>query len=196
MVDQSLDGHSDDTDLEKTLHQLLTAEHPRLDEVEEPRADCEAGDQKHFTLESILGDADEEVFFDLDEGKRPPTEDLPEGITKKPKIEDKDIYEQLLTPASLSPQSIDGNQSNGNGGKFGNEFTMSQVAETKQRIINTHKLLLNFNFLKDGYARTCVEFKKAMHHLRDSEIQRAHLLQENEQLKNQVAALRAKLESS
>lgn len=190
MVDQQFEENSNDTDLEKTLHHLLTAENPSLDESQ---LENETTGQKHFTLQSILEDANEDIFFDLDEGKRSPSEDLPESNVKRAKIDGKVIYEQLLTPASLSPQSIDGNQS---GGKCSNEFTMNQVAEMKRRIINTHKLLLNFNFLKEGYARTCVEFKKVMHHLKDSEIHRAHLLQENEQLREQVAALTAQLELS
>ena len=70
-----------------------------------------------------------------------------------------------------------------------NEFTMLQVADVKKRIINTHKLILNFNFLKDGYARTCVELKKAMGCLKDSELHRAQLMAENEHLKKQLAAL-------
>lgn len=70
-----------------------------------------------------------------------------------------------------------------------NEFTMHQVADVKKRIINTHKLILNFNFLKDGYARTCVELKKAMSCLKDSELHRAHLMAENEHLKRKLAAL-------
>ncbi|CAB4253933.1 similar to Saccharomyces cerevisiae YDR184C ATC1 Nuclear protein, possibly involved in regulation of cation stress responses and/or in the establishment of bipolar budding pattern [Maudiozyma barnettii] len=73
--------------------------------------------------------------------------------------------------------------------KYTNEFTMTQVTDIKKRIVSTHKLILNFNFLKDGYARTCVELKKAMMCLKDSEIHRAHLLTENEQLKKEIAAL-------
>lgn len=73
--------------------------------------------------------------------------------------------------------------------KYTNEFTMMQVTDVKKRIINTHKLMLNFNFLKDGYARTCVQLKKTMNCLKDSEVHRAHLLAENEQLKQKLAAL-------
>lgn len=198
MVDQEYEKGSNENDLEKTLHHLLTAENSHLedDDDDKPAMDSEFTGQKHLTLESILEDADGDIFFDLDEGKRSPVEDLQEGNVKRVKAEGKIIYEQLLSPASLSPQSMDGNQSSGNSGKLSNEFTMSQVAETKRRIINTHKLLLNFNFLKDGYARTCVEFKKVMHHLRDSEVHRAHLLQENQQLRDQLAALTAKMEAS
>ncbi|SMN19850.1 similar to Saccharomyces cerevisiae YDR184C ATC1 Nuclear protein, possibly involved in regulation of cation stress responses and/or in the establishment of bipolar budding pattern [Maudiozyma saulgeensis] len=75
--------------------------------------------------------------------------------------------------------------------KYTNEFTMTQVTDIKKRIVSTHKLILNFNFLKDGYARTCVELKKAMMCLKDSEIHRAHLLTENEQLKKELAALKS-----
>lgn len=76
--------------------------------------------------------------------------------------------------------------------KLTKEYTMHQISEMKKRIINTHKLLLNFNFLKDSYAKTCIELKKSLNALRDSEIHRAHLLLENEQLKTKLL----KLESS
>ena len=79
------------------------------------------------------------------------------------------VFKQIPTPKPLT-----------------NEFTMLQVSEMKKRIINTHKLLLNFNYLKDGYARTCVELKKTLECLRDSEIHRAHLLLENERLKKRL----------
>ncbi|CCE62391.1 hypothetical protein TPHA_0C02380 [Tetrapisispora phaffii CBS 4417] len=70
--------------------------------------------------------------------------------------------------------------------KLTNAFTMNQVSEMKQRIINTHKLLLNFNLLKDSYAKTCVEMKNALVNLKDAEIHRAHLLIENENLKREL----------
>ncbi|SCU96807.1 LAFA_0G08218g1_1 [Lachancea sp. 'fantastica'] len=70
--------------------------------------------------------------------------------------------------------------------KFSEEFTMAQVADVKKRIINTHKLFLNFNFLKDGYARTSVELKRSLLRLKQSEIHRAHLMHENEQLRKLV----------
>ncbi|SCV04106.1 LANO_0G08196g1_1 [Lachancea nothofagi CBS 11611] len=79
--------------------------------------------------------------------------------------------------------------------KFTNEFTMAQVTDVKKRIINTHKLLLNFNFLKDGYARTSVELKRTLLRLKQSEIHRAQLLQENEQLKRLVIEQSEKLET-
>ncbi|SCU81803.1 LADA_0C01156g1_1 [Lachancea dasiensis] len=79
--------------------------------------------------------------------------------------------------------------------KLTNEFTMAQVADVKKRIISTHKLLLNFNFLKDGYARTTVELKKALLRLKQSEIHRAQLLQENEQLKRLVIEQNEKLKA-
>ena len=79
------------------------------------------------------------------------------------------VFKQIPTPKPLT-----------------NEFTMLQVSEMKKRIINTHKLLLNFNYLKDGYARTCVELKKTLECLRDSELHRAHLLLENERLKKKL----------
>ncbi|KAG0666042.1 alpha,alpha-trehalase [Maudiozyma exigua] len=78
--------------------------------------------------------------------------------------------------------------------KYTKEFTMKQVSDMKKRIINSHKLILNFNFLKDRYARTCAELKKAMNCLKDSEIHRTHLITENEQLKNQVADLKRQLQ--
>ncbi|CCK68143.1 Atc1p KNAG_0A04720 [Huiozyma naganishii CBS 8797] len=71
--------------------------------------------------------------------------------------------------------------------KLTNEYTMKQVSEMKKRIINTHKLILNFNFLKDGYARTCIELKKSLQSLKESEVHRAHLLLENEQLRERLA---------
>lgn len=73
--------------------------------------------------------------------------------------------------------------------KLTNQYTMHQVSEMKKRIINTHKLMLNFNFLKDSYAKSCVELKKSLNSLKDSEIHRAHLLLENEQLKARVLEL-------
>lgn len=73
--------------------------------------------------------------------------------------------------------------------KLTNQYTMHQVSEMKKRIINTHKLMLNFNFLKDSYAKTCVELKKSLNSLKDSEIHRAHLLLENEQLKARLLEL-------
>ncbi len=63
----------------------------------------------------------------------------------------------------------------------------------KARIINTHKLLLNFNFIKEGYARSCIQLKKTMDSLKDSEIHRAHLLVENDDLKQQILELTQKL---
>ncbi|CUS22117.1 LAQU0S04e08592g1_1 [Lachancea quebecensis] len=78
--------------------------------------------------------------------------------------------------------------------KLTNEFTMLQVADVKKRIINTHKLMLNFNFLKDGYARTCVELKRTLLRLKQSEVHRAQLLQENERLKRLVIEQNDKLE--
>ncbi|QLQ82309.1 hypothetical protein HG537_0H00700 [Torulaspora globosa] len=189
MVDQEFDGDSNERELEETLHHLLTAEHTPLEQNEDIPMDCEIQQQKHLTLDSLLADADSEIFYDLHDGNTPGPE-IQETKGKRATIDGKIIYEQILSPASLSPSSTDGNHANG-----GTEFTMNQVAEMKQRIINTHKLLLNFNFLKDGYARTCVEFKKAMHHLRDSEIHRAHLVQENQELRNKIAELTAKLEN-
>lgn len=79
--------------------------------------------------------------------------------------------------------------------KLTNEFTMLQVADVKRRIINTHKLMLNFNFLKDGYSRTCVELKRTLLRLKQSEIHRTRLLQENEQLKRLVIEQNEKLNS-
>lgn len=79
--------------------------------------------------------------------------------------------------------------------KFTNEFTMAQVSEMKKRIINTHKLILNFNFLKDGYTRSCTELKRTMVKLKQSECHRAHLLRENENLKRLVLELSEKLET-
>ncbi|QLL31901.1 hypothetical protein HG536_0C00680 [Torulaspora globosa] len=192
MVDQEFNGNSNERELEETLHHLLTAEHTPLDQDDDVPMDSEIQQQKHLTLDSLLADADSEIFYDLNDGSTPGAEIL-EAKGKRATIDGKIIYEQILSPASLSPSSTDGSQTSG--GSSGNEFTMSQVAEMKQRIINTHKLLLNFNFLKDGYARTCVEFKKAMHHLRDSEVHRAHLVQENQELRDKIAELTAKLEN-
>lgn len=74
-----------------------------------------------------------------------------------------------------------------------NEFTMRQVSEMKKRIINTHKLILNFNFLKDGYARTCEELSKTVIKLKDSEFDRARLVKENQDLKKLVLQLSKQL---
>lgn len=200
MVDQDLNGNQNDRELEETLRHLLTVENSPLDQDDDVPMDSEIHQQKHLTLDSLLAGGDTEIFYDLGDGSTPGPE-IQEIKGKRATIDGKIIYEQILSPASLSPSSIDGNVStNGNNGntdanKYSNEFTMCQVAEMKQRIINTHKLLLNFDFLKDGYARTCVEFKKAMHHLKDSEIHRAHLVHENQQLRAQVAELTAKLEN-
>ncbi|EDO16862.1 hypothetical protein Kpol_1024p15 [Vanderwaltozyma polyspora DSM 70294] len=76
--------------------------------------------------------------------------------------------------------------------KFTNEFTMKQVFEMKQRMINTHKLMLNFNLLKDSYSKTCIELKKSLVLLKDIEISRSHLIVENEQLKLELKALKQK----
>ncbi|AET39256.1 Atc1p Ecym_4180 [Eremothecium cymbalariae DBVPG len=81
-------------------------------------------------------------------------------------------------------------------GKLTDEFTMQQVTETKKRIINTHKLILNFNFLKDSYTRSCTELKRTMFKLKESESHRAGLVKENEQLKRLVLELSERLESS
>lgn len=70
-----------------------------------------------------------------------------------------------------------------------NEYTVSQVAQMKRRIIDSHKLLLNFNVIKDNYARACVQLKRSVTALKDSEIHRAHLILENEELKKQLQAL-------
>lgn len=59
----------------------------------------------------------------------------------------------------------------------------------KRRIIDSHKLLLNFNVIKDNYARACVQLKRSVTALKDSEIHRAHLILENEELKKQLQAL-------
>ncbi|SCV04711.1 LAMI_0H18470g1_1 [Lachancea mirantina] len=72
------------------------------------------------------------------------------------------------------------------------EFLAAQVAETKRRMISTHKLLLNFNFLRDAYAKSCIDLKKSVTKLKESECRRAHLLQENEQLKSLVIQLSQK----
>lgn len=80
--------------------------------------------------------------------------------------------------------------------KLTNEYTMSQVAEMKKRIINTHKLMLNFNFLKDGYSRSCTELKRALVRLKQSEYHRAQLLIENEKLKKLALNLSQKLDES
>lgn len=234
MGNQEFNESLNDTDLENALHHLLTVEDPRIDhddinhdtvnKNEEPHQnesglDSDIIQEKHLTLESILENQDTGIFFDLDEDpnasrKRSQSiegDDSSELAAKRTKYMDKAIYDQLLSPASLSPSSTDENGrsktdnisltvptapvtiSKENEG-LGNEFTMKQVSEMKQRVMNTHKLLLNFNFLKDGYARTCVEFKKALHHLKDSEIHRAHLLQENEELKDKIAQLTVQLQ--
>lgn len=89
-----------------------------------------------------------------------------------------------ITKSAYSPQSFTHK-------KLTNEYTMHQISEMKKRIINTHKLLLNFNFLKDSYAKTCIELKKSLNALRDSELHRAHLLLENETLKAKLLELKS-----
>lgn len=131
------------------------------------------------------------------------------------------LYETLSPPESMSPLSEKNgacNSSNNNDSneqemssvkeevhsrkflkeillspKLTNQFTMTQVAEMKKRIINTHKLILNFNFLKDGYARTCNELRKAMIKLKDSEYDRARLIKENQDMRRLVLELSKKL---
>lgn len=140
---------------------------------------------------------------------------------KKKKSLLKTTNEPILSPASLSPSSSlassDTNESHlkiesmitditskidsarqdivsaTKPAKFTNEFTISQISEMKARIINTHKLLLNFNFIKEGYARSCIQLKKTMDSLKDSEIHRAHLLVENDDLKQQIVELTQKV---
>lgn len=79
--------------------------------------------------------------------------------------------------------------------KLTNEFTMMQVSEIKKRIFNTHKLMLNFNFLKDGYTRSCSELKKTINKLKESEYHRANLIRENENLKSLVLELTGALKN-
>ncbi|CAI4055615.1 hypothetical protein N7582_000385 [Saccharomyces uvarum] len=142
-------------------------------------------------------------------------------VSKKKKSVLKITNEPMLSPASISPSpslaSSDTNESHlkiesmitnitskidsarqdivsaTKPAKLTNEFTMNQISEMKARIINTHKLLLNFNFIKEGYARSCIQLKKTMDSLKDSEIHRAHLLVENDDLKQQVFELTQKL---
>ncbi|AQZ17302.1 ATC1 (YDR184C) [Zygosaccharomyces parabailii] len=246
MTDQeSLNEPLTHTDLERTLHQLLTVETSydnggKVTNVGE-LSDSEIIQGKHLTLESILNGSDIALELDPDadnnDRKRICTDNDQTLPSKKRNYVVTAGYDQhlnLLSPVSLSPSSTDDSTQrtyagppsssglrNGsqeldspaihekaaeqahtsqaleqNKGSVAttNAFTMAQVLETKKRIINTHKLILNFNFLKDGYARTCVEFKKSMHSLRDSEIRRAHLMEENEELRNKIKELTEKLD--
>ncbi|KAL3241611.1 Atc1p [Nakaseomyces bracarensis] len=79
---------------------------------------------------------------------------------------------------------------------YTNEFTMKEVAKMKRRVIDSHRLLLNFNVVKEGYARTCVQLKQSVIALKDSEIRRAHLMMENEDLKDELEQMKRKLELS
>ncbi|AGO13743.1 AaceriAGL127Cp [[Ashbya] aceris (nom. inval.)] len=79
--------------------------------------------------------------------------------------------------------------------KLTQEFTMQQVMETKRRIINTHKLILNFNFLKESYTRSCSELKRTVFKLKESECHRARLAKENEQLKRLVLELNERMKN-
>lgn len=230
-MDSDLIEVSEHTDLEKTLHHLLTTDTETGVEVDTEQRSAaitedhnESGDDdqhrsdetakcidiglfdsdiiegKHLTLESILDD-DDGMLFDLDDTSKKRLiseiniDEKHTNIHKKRRLESTP-YEQLLSPASLSPLSADDN-SNGSSifskindsksplaavsGK--KDFTAEQIKEIKKRIINTHKLMLNFNFLKDSYSKTCVEFKKVLNILKESEIHRSHLLKENEDLR-------------
>lgn len=160
---------------------------------------------KHLTLESLLESGDS-MMFDLDDTpkKRLSNEidvDQDFEASNKRKKLDTAAYEQLLSPASLSPLSTDGNTNTNNNSilskiaevksvdSYTNDFTIEQIKEMKKRIINTHKLFLNFNLLKDSYSKTCVEFKKVLNILKDSEIHRSHLLKENQELTLKLDAL-------
>lgn len=185
----------------------LTVEHI-LGEME-----LDNDDDQEFTdrLKSLL--------CDTDGLKRAYEDEL--GLDSVSKKKQKSIYETLSPPESMSPLS-DKNEIRALScerndldkdislakrkinsqkmlkqvplpPKLTNEFAMTQVAEMKKRIINTHKLILNFNFLKDGYARTCNELRKSVIKLKDSEYDRARLVKENQDLKRLVLELSKQL---
>lgn len=79
---------------------------------------------------------------------------------------------------------------------YTNEYTMKEVAKMKKRVIDSHRLILNFNVVKEGYARTCVQLKQSVIALKDSEIRRAHLMMENEELREELEMMKKKLEES
>ncbi|CAR26900.1 hypothetical protein ZYGR_0I01720 [Zygosaccharomyces rouxii] len=192
---ESLDP-SNQFEYDDTLNQLLTVENFNDNGLELPESDlCQT---RSFTLDNILNEP--ETTFDFKDGdlgangKRP----LNYDDEKQEELPGKRVaYEDnVLSPMSLSPLSTDESSrqsiTESKRLKVNNEFTMNQIKETKRRIVNTHKLMLNFNLLKDSYNKTCEEFKKSIQNLRESEIQRAHLYQENEKLRKIVVELRGK----
>ncbi|CDO94047.1 unnamed protein product [Kluyveromyces dobzhanskii CBS 2104] len=181
--------------------------------VEHILGDLQAGteDDKEFT-EKL-----NRLLFAPDGLKRSFQDDIEIELTSNKKH--KSVYETLSPPESMSPLS-DKNDIQQNRDlnthkdfsaikrkinsqrmlkqvplppKLTNEFTMTQVAEMKKRIINTHKLILNFNFLKDGYARSCEELSKTVVKLKDSEFDRARLVKENEDLRKMVLEMSKQL---
>ncbi|GCF01468.1 alpha,alpha-trehalase [Zygosaccharomyces mellis] len=186
-------GPSNQLDYDDTITKLLSVENFNDNGTELPESDL--SQTKAFTLDNILNDPDSTLNFnneDLgDNDKRPlnyDDEKQEEAPKKRAAYED-----TVLSPISLSPLSTDENSrqstTESKRSRLNSEFTMDQIKETKKRIINTHKLILNFNLLKDSYNKTCEEFKKSIYNLRESEIQRAHLYQENEKLRKLVGKL-------
>ncbi|CCH62383.1 hypothetical protein TBLA_0H00950 [Henningerozyma blattae CBS 6284] len=114
-------------------------------------------------------------------------------ITKSNDLALKNKTKRKLSPVNNSNIPINLNTNDIKPIKYTNEFTMFQITEMKQRMINTNKLMLNFNYLKNGYSKICIELKKSINALRDSEIHRAHLADENEQLKNQLQQMKYQL---
>ncbi|GAV52890.1 hypothetical protein ZYGR_0AI01720 [Zygosaccharomyces rouxii] len=187
---------SNQFDYDDTITKLLTVENFNEDGIGLPESDLYQ--TKAFTLDNILNESDSTLDFkdgDLSvNGKRPlnyEDEKQEEPPGKRVAYDD-----NVLSPISLSPLSTDDSSrqsvTESKRSKINHEFTMNQIKETKKRIINTHKLMLNFNLLKDSYNKTCEEFKKSIHNLKESEIQRAHLYQENEKLRKLVVELNGK----
>ncbi|CAI4058435.1 Atc1p SKDI_04G4070 [Saccharomyces kudriavzevii IFO 1802] len=203
------DEHNTDSD---TLLEMQKSANDSLVGIDLDRHDC--GDDSTSKASSHNNTNQNTVHKTDREGK---TYKIDKPAIKKKKIPLKITNETMLSPASLSPSSSlassDTNESHlkiesmitditskidsarqdivsaTKPAKLTNEFTMNQISEMKARIINTHKLLLNFNFIKEGYARSCIQLKKTMDSLKDSEIHRAHLLVENDDLKQQILEL-------
>lgn len=186
---EPLADRSNQFEYDDTITKLLTGENFNFNDEGVGLPEFDFGQNKAFTLDNILNEPDLSI-----NGKRPLN--LQEGKQEEPPRKVVAYDDTILSPISLSPLSTDDNSrqsiTESKKSKINNDFTMNQIKETKKRIINTHKLMLNFNLLKDSYNKTCEEFKKSIHNLKESEIQRAHLYQENEKLRKIVAELNEK----
>lgn len=210
---------SNQTEFDNTIDQLLTAENftkydgNEFDSNGMEMLRPEIDQSKHLMLESnfyesepMLNYKDEDIgandgsslSYSNDNENHGTDEYQNDGLHKQDSLYQKIAYDNILSPISLSSSSPTDDTSHRSAIEskslsVGNEFIMNQVKETKKRIINSHKLILNFKLLKDSYNKTCQEFEKSTHNLRESEIQRAYLYQENEKLRRIVIELNGRL---